>query len=202
MRIIIIINKEASTTKNSTLFLKPHIFLVIQYFFSIKYGFTEYSILLLLVTQLSIQQNFLLFFPPMFIQSLHFLFVNYESEYLWKLSACSQFYTTYFSFDIIPSKHIEGHYPRLFSFSYVSDFPSGVVIKNPPASAGNTRDAGLISESGRSPWSRKWQLTPVFLLGKFQRQRSLAGNSPQGHKELDTTEQPITHTCNWQLALT
>ena len=118
------------------------------------------------------------FFSPMFIQSLHFLFVNYESEYLWKLSACSQFHTTYFSFDIISSKHIEGHYPRLFSFSYVSDFPSGVVIKNPPANAGNTRDAGLISESGRSPWSRKWQLTPVFLLGKFQRQRSLAGNSP------------------------
>jgi len=52
------------------------------------------------------------------------------------------------------------------------------VIKNPPANAGNTRDAGLISESERSPWSRKWQLTLVFLLGKFQRQRSLAGNSP------------------------
>jgi len=28
------------------------------------------------------------------------------------------------------------------------------------------------------PWSRKWQLTPVFLLGKFQGQRSLAGYSP------------------------
>ena len=38
------------------------------------------------------------------------------------------------------------------------------------------------------PWSRKWQLTPVFLPGKFQGQRSLAGYSPQGCKESDMTE--------------
>ena len=30
--------------------------------------------------------------------------------------------------------------------------------------------------------------TPVFLPGKFHGQRSLAGYSPRGHKELDTTE--------------
>ena len=33
-----------------------------------------------------------------------------------------------------------------------------------------------------------WQPTPVFLPGKSNRQRSLVGYSPQGHKELDTTE--------------
>ena len=38
------------------------------------------------------------------------------------------------------------------------------------------------------PWSRKWQRTPVFLPGKFHGQRSLADNSPWGHKELNTTE--------------
>ena len=39
------------------------------------------------------------------------------------------------------------------------------------------------------PWSRKWQpTTPVFLPGKFQGQRSLAGYSPWSHKELDMTE--------------
>ena len=37
-------------------------------------------------------------------------------------------------------------------------------------------------------WRRKWQPTPVFLLGKFHRQRSLAGYSPWGCKESDTTE--------------
>ena len=36
-----------------------------------------------------------------------------------------------------------------------------------------------------------WQPTPVFLPGKFHGQRSLAGYSPRGHKELDTTE-PLT----------
>ena len=40
-------------------------------------------------------------------------------------------------------------------------------------------------------WRRKWQPTPVFLTGKFRGQRSLAGYSPWGHKESDTTEQLI-----------
>ena len=37
-------------------------------------------------------------------------------------------------------------------------------------------------------WRRKWQPTPVFLPGKFHGERSLAGYSPQSHKELDTIE--------------
>ena len=41
---------------------------------------------------------------------------------------------------------------------------------------------------GKIPWSRKWQPTPVFLPGEFHGQRSPAGYSPRGHKELDTTE--------------
>jgi len=38
------------------------------------------------------------------------------------------------------------------------------------------------------PWRRAWQTTPVFLPGESHGQRSLAGYSPRGHKELDTTE--------------
>ena len=38
------------------------------------------------------------------------------------------------------------------------------------------------------PWEREWQPTPVFLPVEFHRQRSLAGYSPWGSKELDTTE--------------
>ena len=34
------------------------------------------------------------------------------------------------------------------------------------------------------PWSRKWQPALVFLLGKFHKQRSLAGYSPWGCKRL------------------
>ena len=41
-------------------------------------------------------------------------------------------------------------------------------------------------------WSKKWQPTPVFLPGKSHGQRSLAGYSPWGRKELDTTEQLST----------
>ena len=38
------------------------------------------------------------------------------------------------------------------------------------------------------PWRREWQPTQVFLPGEFCGQRSLAGYSPWGHKELHTTE--------------
>ena len=41
---------------------------------------------------------------------------------------------------------------------------------------------------GKIPWRRTWQPTPVFLLEESHGQRSLAGNSPWGSKELDTTE--------------
>ena len=43
-------------------------------------------------------------------------------------------------------------------------------------------------EKGMAPCS-------VFLSGKFHGQRSLAGYSPLGHKESDTTER-LTHTNN------
>ena len=52
-----------------------------------------------------------------------------------------------------------------FSRVYVEEWASWVVlvVKNPPANAG---DAGSIPGLGRSPGERKWQPTPVFLLGK------------------------------------
>ena len=62
------------------------------------------------------------------------------------------------------------------------------MIKNPPANAEEARNLGLIPGSGRFPWRRAWQPTPVFWPGEFHGQRSLAGYSPWGHTELDTTE--------------
>jgi len=59
-----------------------------------------------------------------------------------------------------------------------------VVKKNPPAHAGDT---GFDPWVEKIPWRRKWQLTPVFLPGKFYGQGSLAGYSPWGRQELDTT---------------
>ena len=57
-------------------------------------------------------------------------------------------------------------------------FPGGAVVKNPLANAGDTRDAGSIPRSGRIPWRRKWQPTPVFLPEQSHGQRSLVGYSP------------------------
>ena len=39
------------------------------------------------------------------------------------------------------------------------------------------------------PWRKKGQHIPVFLPGKSHGQKSVAGYSPWGGKELDTTEQ-------------
>ena len=46
---------------------------------------------------------------------------------------------------------------------------------------------GLLS-CRKIPCRREWLPTPVFLLGESHGQRSLAGYSPWGHKELDMTE--------------
>ena len=45
---------------------------------------------------------------------------------------------------------------------------------------------------GKIPWRREWQPTPVFLIGKSHRWRSLVSPSPWVHKESDTTEW-LTH---------
>ena len=69
-------------------------------------------------------------------------------------------------------------------------FPGGSEVK---VSACNVGDLGSIPGSGRFPWRRKWQPTPVLLPGKFHRQRSLVGYSPWDCKELDMTEQLHFH---------
>ena len=51
-----------------------------------------------------------------------------------------------------------------------------LVVKNPPANAGDVRDMGSILGSA-------WQPTQVFLPGESHEQRRLAGYSPQGHEE-------------------
>ena len=53
------------------------------------------------------------------------------------------------------------------------------MVKNPPANAG---DAGLISESGRSPGERNGNPLQYSCLRNPNGQRSLVGYSPRGHK--------------------
>ena len=63
-----------------------------------------------------------------------------------------------------------------------------LVVKNPlpvlERHKGSRFDPGV----GKILWKRAWQPTPVFLPGKFHEQRSLAGYSPWGCEESDTTE--------------
>ena len=61
------------------------------------------------------------------------------------------------------------------------------MVKNLPACARDIRDLGSIPGS-EGPLEKEMQPTPVFLPGESHRQRRLVGYSPQGHKELDTTE--------------
>ena len=53
-----------------------------------------------------------------------------------------------------------------------------LVVKNPPASAADVRDMGVIPGSGRSP--RGGKPTPVLSPGESHGQRSLVGYSPWG----------------------
>ena len=64
-------------------------------------------------------------------------------------------------------------------------FSDGASGKEP---AYQRRRPGLDPWVRKIPWRRAWQPTPVFLPGEFFAQRSLAGYSPRGRKELDMTE--------------
>ena len=66
-----------------------------------------------------------------------------------------------------------------------SGFPGGSDGKE---STCNVGDLGFNLWVGKIPWKRERLPTPVFLPREFPGQRSLAGYSPQGHKESDTTE--------------
>ena len=64
-------------------------------------------------------------------------------------------------------------------------------VKNMPS----RQESWFRSWVGKIRQRRKWQPTPVFLPGELHRQRSLAGYSPWGQKQLDMAEQ-LTHTHN------
>ena len=59
-------------------------------------------------------------------------------------------------------------------------FPGGSDHKE---SACNPGDPGSIPGSGKSPWKKEWQSTPVFLSGEFHGKRSLADYSPRGQSQ-------------------
>ena len=64
-------------------------------------------------------------------------------------------------------------------------FPGGTVVKNPPASTGDT---GSVPGWERFPGGRNGNPFQYSCLENLHGQRSLAGYSPWDHKESDMTE--------------
>ena len=62
------------------------------------------------------------------------------------------------------------------------------MVKNLPANAGHAGDAGSIPGLGRSPGEGNGNPLQYSCLGKFHGQRNLAGYSPWGCRQSDTTE--------------
>ena len=62
------------------------------------------------------------------------------------------------------------------------------MVKNLHADAGNLRNKGSIPGSGRPPWRRAWQPTPVFLPGRISWTEEPGGLTVHRVTESDVTE--------------
>ena len=65
-----------------------------------------------------------------------------------------------------------------------------LVVKNPPANAGDTcKRYGFNPWVGKVPWRRKWHPTPVLLPGESHEPKSLVGYSSWARRESDMNEE-------------
>ena len=84
-----------------------------------------------------------------------------------------------------------GHIHNRQNYHYSSELWTSqvvLVVKNPPANAGDIRDVGWIPRSGRSLGGGHSNPFQYSCLENVHGQRCLAGYSPWGHTESDTTE--------------
>ena len=95
------------------------------------------------------------------------------------------------------SMHFSKFTPRVaVVWSFLGGFGASQVaqwVKN-PAVTRRCKRLGFNPWVRKTPWRRAWQPTPVFLPGESHGQRRLAGDSPWGRKESDTTEHARRHT--------
>ena len=80
-----------------------------------------------------------------------------------------------------PSDTSRGQY---WPFHLMMDFLVAQTVKCLPA----MQESRFNPWVRKIPWRQKWQPTPILLPGEFHGKRTLAGNSPWGCKESDTTE--------------
>ena len=75
-------------------------------------------------------------------------------------------------------------------------FPGGAVVnKETPCQCRKHKRLRLDPWARKIPWSRKWQPTPVFLLGKSHGERSLEAYHPWDCKESDVPKWLSTSEC-------
>ena len=75
-----------------------------------------------------------------------------------------------------------------FLYLIVSGFSDGALCQELTCQYGRTKRHGFNPWVGKIPWKRAWKPTPVSLPEESHGERSLAGSSPWGCKELDMTE--------------
>ena len=119
------------------------------------------------------------------IKSLHWMLINWIFQSRWKNvpsekekkkeKKCSLKVT-----HLTDSQNISCIY-------HYSGFPGGAIGKESAYRCRRHKRVGLIFGSGKIPWRRKWQPTPVFLPGESHGQRSLLGYSTWGCKKSDVT---------------
>ena len=85
-------------------------------------------------------------------------------------------------------------------FPAISSFPGSTVVKNLPANARDAGDTGSIPGLERSPGVRNGNPFQYSCLENPHGQKSLAGYSPWGRKELETAEQAHTASVNKELS--
>ena len=93
--------------------------------------------------------------------------------------------------------------PEQYSLPFTLRFPGGTSGKEHACQCRRHKRHGFSPWVGRISWRRAWQPIPVLLPGEFHGQRRLAGCSPWGCKELDTTEvtQHVLFTLLWALVV-
>ena len=81
-------------------------------------------------------------------------------------------------------------------------FPAGASGKEPTCQCRRSKRLGFDPWVRKIPWRRAWQPTPVFLPGESHGQRSVAGYSPWGRRESNTTKwlSSMPSKCRWDIS--
>ena len=99
--------------------------------------------------------------------------------------------------------HLSPHHHHMLQLSCTNENMNRFILgllrwlsgKEPVCQCRSYRDTRIWSLHHKNPLKKEMATPPLFLPGKSQGQRSLAGCSPWGHKKSDTTEHLSTHTC-------